>query len=232
MFDRLKRALVVSAALCALPAAATAIAPTIVGAAEFDRRPVVWFTAPSASSVTVTIASKPYRATDGSFFTENIAMTHWMTEFEIATGTWTSNTRLDPGTYWAMVDASPSFDSCYMWDLGYYRYDCADGRSLPVMFTVPRPAVRWTTSSRRYAFFQEVNLTLRASRLGENVPYRVCWLNARKIRKCRVGVVDGYSWDSPASDTIELRTGGMSRWTRFTWTVRGRVVASKLVRTR
>jgi hypothetical protein len=49
-------------------------------------------------------------------------------------------------------------------------------------------------------------------------------------RKCVVGTVDGYSWNSAATDTIEVRKRGMRKLTTFTWYVDGRKVASQRVR--
>jgi hypothetical protein len=44
-------------------------------------------------------------------------------------------------------------------------------------------------------------------------------------------VLEGLSWNSPASDSVEVGLRGMARKTAFTWLVGGKTVASKTVST-
>ena len=83
-----------------------------------DRHPSATFSTPKADDVTIYFASKPDRASDGSFFQENIVALDLMTSDEIQAGSWTYSDQLDPGTYYVMLNASPNFDLCYISSTG------------------------------------------------------------------------------------------------------------------
>src|SRR4051812_10244036 len=78
-----------------------------------DRHPSAQFSTPKAGDVTIYFASKPDRASDGSFFQENIVALDFLTADEIQAGNWTFSDQLDPGTYYVMLNADPDFDLCY-----------------------------------------------------------------------------------------------------------------------
>jgi hypothetical protein len=51
---------------------------------------------PRADSASIYVSTKPDRATDGSFLTENIKSLDIVTDSEIQSGQWLSETQLDP----------------------------------------------------------------------------------------------------------------------------------------
>ena len=214
----------------AVPSLAQAVPPSFGTVGHEARHPSATFSAPRASSVTVYIATKPDRATDGSFLDENIETLDFMADSEIQQGRWLSESQLDPGTYWLMLRASPDFDTCYIFDAGTYDPACAEGYSAVVQLLIPFPTVRYTVSTRRFSFAPRVYLTLKASPLGVKQAYRACYLTAKKQRRCVRGTVDGYNWDSSASDELTIATGPLARMTKFQWFVGNRVVAQRTVR--
>ncbi len=218
--------------LLASSATAAAIPPTLSSVSVQGRRPAATFAAPRAGFVTVYVASKPDRATNGRFLDENVKDITSLTTSEIQSGFWESPSRLDPGGYWMMLDASADFASCYLVDLGGFDPGCADGFSQVLPLSVAKPVLQFTTGATVYQFLGEVDVRLTARRLGEGLRYRVCYRNARRVRRCLTGVLAGFSWDFPASDTLSVRTRNLPRVTTFTWSVRGRVVASRRVRVR
>jgi hypothetical protein len=115
---------------------------------------------------------------------------------------------------------------------GTYDPSCADGYSEMKTLTVPRPAIRYATSVRRYVFLSTVDLRITAVPLGQKLPYRVCYRTAAGRRVCLAGVIPGYSWDSAASDTLSVNRRNLRTWTTFTWYVAGRAVAVKRARVR
>ena len=213
-------------------ATAAAVAPTLTVSAQ-DRRPQATFSAPFASSVTIYFASKPARATDGQFFSENIETLDSLNDDEIAAGRWLSEARLDPGTYYVMLNASPDFNRCFVLGSGgQYDPQCADGYSTVSTLTVPEPETRYSVSTEVLRYLGVVKATLRATQLGEKRAYRVCYATAARKQRCTTGTLSGYSWDSAASHTLRLSPRFMPKTTTLTWWVGTRKVASKLVRVR
>jgi hypothetical protein len=197
-----------------------------------DRHPSATFSAPKADDVTIYFASKPDRATDGSFFQENIVDLDFMTTDEIQSGSWTHSDQLDPGTYYVMLRASPNFDLCYIDSTGTYDPSCADGYSNIVKLTVPVPPIRYRARVSMLRYVRQAFLTLKATPLGVSKSYRVCYRDNAKKKHCVRGNLDGYSWDSSASDEVSVRTRKLPAWTTFTWYVGSRAVAKKRVRVR
>jgi hypothetical protein len=195
-----------------------------------DRHPSAQFSAPKADDVTIYFASKPDRASDGSFFQENIVAEDFLTADEIQAGSWTYGDQLDPGTYYVMVNADPDFDLCYDSSTGTYDPSCADGYSNVVTLTVPVPAIRYTAGVRVYRYSKEVELHLKATPLGVTQRYRVCYLTRAKKKRCVSGALDGYSWDSPGEDQMFVSTRKLRARTTFTWYVGSRAVAKKRVK--
>lgn len=197
-----------------------------------DRHPSARFSAPKASDATIYFASKPDRASDGSFFQENIVALDFMTSDEIQAGNWTDSDQLDPGTYYVMLNASPNFDLCYISSTGTSDPSCADGYSNIVKLTVPVPPIRYRAGVTVFRYSRVAYLTLKATPLGVNKPYRVCYRDRAKKRRCVRGTLDGYSWNSSASDQVSVRTTKLPAWTTFTWYVGSRAVVKKRVRVR
>jgi len=204
--------------------AAVAASPTLVSVRQEDRHPGASFAMPGADDAAIAIASSPDRATDGSFLEENVAAFDLLTDAEIESGSWSYESQLDPGTYYVMVNAT---------DLDCLdQPDCLQGFSNVVGLTIPKPALRFSSEVTVYRVLSLVDLTFTVSPLGESLPYRVCWTRKARPRKCMRGNVVGDSWNSEASDSIEVRKRGMRRTTTFSWYVDGAKVASKRVRIR
>jgi hypothetical protein len=105
-----------------------------------------------------------------------------------------------------------------------------EGFSDMLTLAVPKPVASYRGGVRAYRYLSTVDLRLRVAPLGERLRYRVCWTLTDKRRRCVRSTVDGYSWNSAATDEIEVRKRGMPQRTGFAWYVEGRKVASKRVR--
>jgi hypothetical protein len=216
-------------------AAASAVPPLLSGVSHERRHPKAAVTAPRTSSVTIYIASRPNRASDGSFLSANVEGLDFLTEQEIQTGAWFYERALDPGTWYLIARASAQ-SSCYSYPPPEYKAvidpACAHGYSRVATLTIPKPAPRYRAKVEVLRHIRVVQLTLGAARLGEDRAYRVCWRRANRKRECVRGTLDGFDWDSGTSDRLRVSARGMARVTTFTWQVRGRTVARKLARTR
>ena len=213
----------------AVVAVAYGVPPTLTSVGASDRHPFATFSAPRSDFVSMQMASKPDRATDGSFLSENVEVFDLLTDSEIQAGRWAYESQVDPGTYYVMMKASPDFDSCYIFDQGVYDPACADGYSSVVPLTVPRPASRYVATAKLLRFLKQVDLRLVVAPLGDRLPYQVCYRVGKK-RRCLRGTVDGFDWNSGASDSLSASTRGMKGLTVFTWLVAGKPVAVKRVR--
>jgi hypothetical protein len=198
---------------------AQAAPPTWLSVGQQDRHPTGTFTMPGANYGTIAVADKPDRATDGDFLQENIKDFDILTADEIQTGQWLSEDQLDPGTYYILLRAST--DACPD------DPNCTNGYSNVLSLTVPKPRERFSGRLKNYRYLSIVTLTLKVTPLGEHLPYRVCWRLTSKHRKCARGTVGGYSWNSSASDSLDVRTRGMAKRTTFTWYVQGHKVATR-----
>lgn len=152
-----------------------------------DRHPSATFSAPKADYVEIDFASKPDRATDGSFFQENIVADDIMTSDEIQAGGWTYSDQLDPGTYYVMLKASPNFDLCYIPSTGTYDPLCADGYSNVVELSVPVPPIRYRAGVTVLRYARVAYLHLKATPLGVTKPYRICYRDRAKKKRCVSG---------------------------------------------
>jgi hypothetical protein len=204
---------------------ALAVSPTITAVAQQHRHPSVTFAAPRADDVTVYIASKPDRATDGSFLRENVVEVGLLTDSEIQSGYWLDSSQIDPGSYFVMLKATRDFVSCDSYDLNFNQVidpSCADGFSTVVPLRIPRPKTRYTVKTEVLKSIGIVYLTLTAKPLGAKMPYQVCWKQpkARKKKRCVKGTLSGYSWNAAASGSLRIHTKGMARRTKFTWYTR------------
>jgi hypothetical protein len=197
-----------------------------------DRHPSAQFSAPKASDVTIYFATKPDQGSDGAFYSENIAAVDFLTANAIQAGSWTYSDQLDPGTYYVMLNADPDFDLCYDSNTGTYDPSCADGYSNVVTLNVPTPQIRYSASVSVFHFLKEADLRFKAAPLGVTQRYRVCYPTRAKKKRCLSGALDGYSWDSPATDEMSVSTRKLAARTTFTWYVGSRVVAKKRVKIR
>ena len=89
----------------ALPGAAAANPPQLLTIDQVGRHPIAQFSIPGADDATIYSATKPDRASDGSFLQENITDLDPLTTDEIQRGAWTYESQLDPGTYYVLLYA-------------------------------------------------------------------------------------------------------------------------------
>jgi hypothetical protein len=211
---------------------ALAVPPTLVNVSSHDRHPSATISAPKADSVTIYLASKPDRATDGSFLTENVKELGVLTDSEIQTGQWTDAEQVDPGTYWVILRASADFGACWIFDAGAYDPSCANGFSDVTQLVVPKPVSHYRADVSTLKFLQQATLRLIATPLGETLPYRACYQLKSRKRQCLTGTLTGYSWNASASGSLTVSTWNLAPLTTFTWFVNGHAVASKHVRVR
>ncbi|MGK2937070.1 MAG: hypothetical protein ACSLFR_04595 [Solirubrobacteraceae bacterium] len=220
---------------------ALAAPPAISAVGQQDRHPTVSFAAPRADSVTVYIASKPDRATDGSFLQENVVEFGSLTDSEIQSGQWLDSSQINPGSYFVMLRASRDYRSCVSSDPNTFADindpSCADGFSTVLPLTVPTPKTTYTVKTELLKNIRIAYLTLTGNPLGVKVPYQVCWKQPKGkkktlTKKCLNATLSGYSWNDDASDQLRISTKGMTRRTTFTWYTRAdtpKVLLSKTI---
>lgn len=214
----------------ALASPALAVPPALFSVSQQDRHPIASFSAPRSDLVVVQVASKPDRATNGDFLSENRVAFDLLTDPEIQAGSWKYDRQIDPGSYFVLVNASPNFSSCYIGP--GYDPACADGYSAVLPLTVPKPTATYKTKATVYRSLRRASLTLTATPLGADTPYKVCYRNKKKRKKCLNGTLDGYDWNSAASDDKTVRFGGLAKRTKFTWYIANKAVATRTVKTR
>jgi hypothetical protein len=218
------------------------VPPPLVSVGQQARHPTaILGPLPGVDAAFIYVATKPDRASDGSFLQENIEASDILTDDEIARSSWLYEAQLDPGGYYVMARA---FDfECYI------NPNCIEGFSNMLSLTVPKPDQRYRASVQVLSFIGVGYLTLTVTPLGERLPYRVCWglrgssstgadpyhgARRRQVARtrCARATVLGYSWNEPASSLLRVSLRGMRRVTTFTWYADGRVVAVKRVRIR
>jgi hypothetical protein len=215
----------------AVVATAGAVPPAITALGQQDRHPSATFALPKAESGIIYFATKPDRATDGEFLTENVAYVDELTDAEIQLGRWLSEDRVEPGTYYVMIEATPDFDACYILGTGGYDPACADGFSDVLTLTVPKPQTRYAAAVTVSRPVRRATLRLTAKPLGEQQAYRVCYATAVKKTRCLRGRLDGFDWSAGVTHSFTVSTRGLAAYTTFRWYVGSRIVASKRVRT-
>jgi hypothetical protein len=216
----------------AAPPAALAVPPTLLSLGHQARHPTASFSAHNADFVTIYFATRPDRATDGNFLTEHVKYTDPLTDSEIQQGRWLRASRIEPGTYWVMLRASPDFDRCYRSDTGDYDPACAQGYSEPVRWVLPRPQSRFSVSLYRWQSRPRIDLNFAARPWGDKTPVRLCYRTAAKQRRCLNGMLDGFTWDVGSSDEISVSTRGLATWTTFEWFLEGKRVLQRRIRVR
>jgi hypothetical protein len=227
--------LVVAALFAALAVApsASAVAPTLSSVTAQTRHPAATFSAPRADSASIYFSTKPDRATDGGFLTENIKSLDILTDSEIQSGQWLSENQLDPGAYWVMMRAFPDFSSCWNFEaFGGYDPACADGYSNVLTLEVPKPASRYRARVNAYRNIRRALLELTATPLGETRLYRVCYRTLAKRTVCVRGTLDGFSWNSSATDLLTINTRSLPTLSTFNWFVGNTKVATRRARVR
>jgi hypothetical protein len=207
----------------ALPGAAAADPPALLTISQQGRHPIAQFSIPGADLATIYFATKPDRASDGSFLEENITDADLLTDAEIQSGSWMYESQLDPGTYYVLLYAI-DFDC-----IG--QPTCLVGYSNMLTLSVPKPPQTYRSSVSVLHYSHVAYLTLRVKPLGESLPYKVCWRLKSGKRRRVGGKVDGYSWNSSAEDDVSVRLRGMKNRTTFAWYVRGRKVAARTANT-
>ena len=212
-----------------LPADGLAVPPTLSAVGQENRHPTASFSAPRADTGTIYISTKPDRASDGSFLTENVKTVDILADSELQAGRWVSESQLDPGTYWVMLQALPDFNACYIFDTGTYDPACANGFSTVQTLAVPVPTIRYAAGVTVYRFLHQASLRLTARPLGERRPYRACYRLRSGRTRCLTGTLDGFDWNSSANDTLTVTTRGLPLRTTFSWFVGSKRVAIKRV---
>lgn len=223
MSRRLLVVLVAGFAL-ALPGAAAADSPpSLLSVSQQSRHPIANFSIPGADYAFVYVATKPDRASDGSFLQENIVASDSLTLDEIQSGSWTYESQLDPGGYYVLLNAT---------DLDCISQPtCLNGYSNMLALSVPKPPQTYRGSVSVLHYSHLAYLTLRVKPLGESMTYKVCWQLKNKKRRCVKAKVDGYSWNDTASDDVTVGLRGMAKRTTFVWYVQGRKVAARTANT-
>jgi hypothetical protein len=208
------------------------VPPALSGVGQLNRHASAIFSAAHADMATIYLATKPDRATDGSFLQENVLELDTLTDSEIQSGRWSDENQLDPGMYWVMLRAYPDFNACYIFDTGGMNPACADGFSNVLTLGIPEPAARYASHVRVYRYIRQASLELTAKPLGESRPYRVCYQLATGKKRCLTGTLDGYNWNASAQDTLTVSTRSLPRLATFTWYVDGKRVATRRARVR
>lgn len=170
---RLRIALVAAVALMTAPAA-WGIPPLLTNLSHEGRHPKAGIVTPRADFVTIYIATRPDRASDGSFLSENVKEFELLTDDEIQSGSWLYERAIDPGTWYVMANASAE-SSCYSSPPPDYKLvrdpACAHGFSDVMTLVVPKPVSRYSIKVQTLRSIGIVYLTLRAAPLGEDRPY-------------------------------------------------------------
>jgi hypothetical protein len=215
--------LVCSAVLVLTSSAKASQAPSLLSVVQQNRHATATFSAPGADDATIYFATKPDRASDGSFLQENIKDLDLLTTDEIQRGSWTYESQLDPGTYYVMMRAT-DYDC-------FGQPTCLDGYSNMLSLDVPKPHQTYRGSASVLHYVHIAYLKLRVNPLGETLPYKVCWRLRSGKRRCVSGKVEGYSWNDSADDELSVRLRAMKRRTTFVWYVHGRKVAARTANT-
>jgi hypothetical protein len=126
-------AVAVGIAALVLAGSARAVPPPLVSVGQQARHPTATLgPLPGVDFAFIYVATKPDRASDGSFLQENIVASDILTDDEIARGSWLYEGQLDPGGYYVMAR---TFDfECYL------NPSCIEGFSNMLTLTVPKPA--------------------------------------------------------------------------------------------
>lgn len=219
----------VAAMIVAIVTTATASAATVlpnlttVGATNFHL--TATFQAPGAEDLTLSVATAPALSTSGAFLQENLVTAETITTSEIAAGSFLATQRIDPGHYWAYLNA-------VSFGCDDPPRTCASGHSNLVEFTVPEPKRDYRGLVKVYRNLGLVTLGLRISPAGDRqTRYKVCWMTARHARRCASGRVNGYSWFAPEDASVDVRLREMTRRTTFRWYIGGNLVAARTATT-
>jgi len=220
-------ALVLLAALAAGPPA-LASSPVLLALGHRGLIPTATYSLPKTSAAFLTFATSPDQATDGSFPQQDVVSTIELTTPEILAGQWSSVSKLEPGTYYAVIQAVPDSSQCTLPDASTDP-SCASGYSNVLQLVVPDPPTRYRADATVQRFAGSVALHFAASPLGREQPYRVCYLTRARARRCLFGTLAGTDWTNAAGvgDTIRASNRGLATSTTFTWYVAGKVVARK-----
>jgi hypothetical protein len=208
--------------------------PNLIYVTQQDRHPIVRFSAPRADDVSVSIATSPRQATDGSFLNENVVGGDFLTGGEVELGRWEDDNQLDPGHYWVLINASAD-TSCENFETGVTNPNCADGTSFVMPLTIPEPRVIYKGSVPSvWKYLGAIDVRLTAKPLGVNQPYKVCYqsvatVTSNPVWKCLRGTLDGYDWDSSTDDDLTINVHALLHRTKFIWYVDGRQVTSHVL---
>jgi hypothetical protein len=210
--------------------AASAVPPRLGSVTAPQRHPAAAFAAPKAGALTISFATKPDRASDGTFVSDNVAELEDLTAAEIKSGRWVFERQIEPGTYYVMLSASPDFAQCYLVAGGTYDPACADGFSNVVRLIVPKPVTRYDAGVNALPIVGTAYLWLAGDPLGERRSYKVCYQNKNGRRSCVSRTLDGDDWDARVQDNFKISARTLRTITTFSWYVDGVLVARKTAR--
>lgn len=225
------------AAAAALAAPAAAVAPTLLSVTSHNGWVVATFSSPRSWLGTLYLATDPTLVDDGAHFAHPVGELD-ITDAELAAGradaadhTSEFGARVDPGTYWALLSVTAQND-CKDADL-HIDPSCANGGSNLLQVTIGKPTARYRAL---VTYFEGgiIVLELQVARSGERKAYTVCWHRRNGKQVCRGNTIEGGGWwsnDFDGQSAVQASRRGLAKFTRFVWTVDGKVVASKRVRT-
>jgi hypothetical protein len=229
-FARWAAAFALLAALGLTPSA-NAASPAITTIGGENMHASATFTAPRSDYAAFYFATLPDRTADGAFPEENVAQVEAATRDEILSGNWSGERRIDPGVYYVLLRATRDFAGCYL-ESGGYDDACAHGWSNMTTLTVPEPSISFSWSVTTIPRIQRMYLRLRATPLGEERPYRVCYRTQPGRERCAGGMLHGFDWSLPGGDSLTISTRGLPTYTIFTWHVGSLKIASKRIKIR
>jgi hypothetical protein len=212
----------------ALGPPAQANAPALISIAPLGLLPTATFSLPKASVAFIILSASPAQGTDGSFLQQDVVSSDELTPAEIQSGQWLSTQPVEPGTYYAILQASADPDQCTLGDASIDP-SCANGYSNVMRLVVPVPATRYVGSAFIQRFAGSFTVVLTAKPLGKKQAYKVCYRTRAGSKRCLVGTLEGTDWTDAAGVAARITASnqGLSVSTTFTWYVGGRAVTRR-----
>ena len=174
-----------------------------------DRRPTVTFTAPRASSVTLSFATKPDRATmEGSPRTSLIRLPP---DSEIQAGHWVADRQIDPRELLRAPEREPDFDACATRQRRHLRASLRR-RLLPVAPMVVREPVSRAERPGRRPYSLSSSVDFASGRPGGEAAVPRASATEACSASVSGGTLAGYSRNS--SDDDSRTVGRMARGPR------------------
>lgn len=214
-----------------LAASASAVPPKLLSVGQQNRYPTATYSSPRSWLGDMWFSSSPARNPDGSFVAQGFLMDMGIYDENLTSGVWKGDKQLNPGTYWAILQVTPAND-CYD-DLLNLDPSCSAGYSNALQVVIPAPKPKYSVEP---AFGLEgphtLTLFLDASPVFDDITYRVCWTRVHPTkRRCLTHVLHGDPDQTDARDAVNVDGRTLGKFTKFTWSVEGKVVLSRRLRT-